>query len=425
MTTRAARRRRTRPLQNGAHRAQPPAERISKPRSWTERALLAIGRDRPLHGTRQDLDAVEDLRDEQLSSLDEWLDTELSGEPSRAQVSARLLIGGHGSTPFDCWREAAWWLARVDDSPEDLWARARADLERGAQVDLTGTTSSRPARIRRPFARRRRTLRPNAATSPSPLTEHESSTLDAAVPDATPGTAPPPSDPSSGVAPDDSRDAAISSLQEEVDQLRRNANSAEEELAARDAELDQVRENFRLVVAGQAKAIALPDVSPLMPARATKPSNPVSTAGALTMLTMLHTARENCPNLVFLPEAEKSAARSPYHTPEDAIPAFHALNELAAARRAGPLGQRIEQWMRDRGVDFTLHESRATMAIAEDERTFIYKDCEYVMENHVRIGIGPDPRRHLRIHCAWEPEEEVWLIGHIGAHLTTRQTKNL
>ncbi len=146
-------------------------------------------------------------------------------------------------------------------------------------------------------------------------------------------------------------------------------------------------------------------------------SAPADVAGAVRIARMRFPAR-----LHFLPKAIESAGESNYRDPEKVLATFEALAKLGDERAAGPLGKRVEEWLREQGITYSPHESQTTMGMFGGERTYRYRNETLTMEPHIKIGIGPNPREHLRIHLAWHEEESRWIIGHVGRHLTNTKT---
>ena len=190
------------------------------------------------------------------------------------------------------------------------------------------------------------------------------------------------------------------------------AATLEARVATIEAERDQLQRNFRDMRSGAlvngAASSGQDDVE--------KPS-PVNVAGAVKIAQLEFPDR-----LCFLPEAIKSAADSNYLYPDDVYAAFEALAELAGERAAGSLGRRVQDWLRERGFDYAAHESQTTMGMYGGERTYRYGGAKIAMEEHIKFGVGPDPRLHLRIHLWWHDGESRWIIGHVGRHLTNTKT---
>ena len=197
--------------------------------------------------------------------------------------------------------------------------------------------------------------------------------------------------------------AAAADLETQVEGLRAR-------LAAKADELQQVQQNWRLALsADQANGSGGSESAgePLL----------VDVLGAVERARLRFGTR-----LHFLPEAIDSASESTSLYPAKVYGALAALDQLAEARKAGPLGKSVKDWLGERGFDYAAHESPTTMKMYGDERTYRYGRARVTMEEHIRFGAGMDPRHHLRIHLAWHEGESRWLIGHVGRHLTNTKT---
>ena len=197
--------------------------------------------------------------------------------------------------------------------------------------------------------------------------------------------------------------ATAAELETQVEGLRAR-------LAAKEDELQQVQQNWRLALgADQANGSGGSESAeePLL----------VDVLGAVERARLRFGTR-----LHFLPEAIDSAGESTFLYPAKVYGALEALDQLAEARKAGPLGKSVKDWLGERGFDYAAHESPTTMKMYGDERTYRYGRARVTMEEHIRFGTGMDPRHHLRIHLAWHEGESRWLIGHVGRHLTNTRT---
>ena len=194
-----------------------------------------------------------------------------------------------------------------------------------------------------------------------------------------------------------------------------NADSlAEEERLKREdieAQYEQLSKNYQQLASAGSRSDFL------SPRGETDSATPTDVAGAVQIARMRYPAR-----LHFLPKAIEAAGESNYRDPEKVLATFEALAKLGDERAAGPLGKRVEEWLREQGITYSPHESQTTMGMFGGERTYRYKNETLTMEPHIKIGIGPNPREHLRIHLTWHEEESRWIIGHVGRHLTNTKT---
>ena len=192
-----------------------------------------------------------------------------------------------------------------------------------------------------------------------------------------------------------------------VDGLTAQLERAESERDAFRKEKERLESNFRLVgVGGEAPGELRAESSAEVPS--------VSAAVEL--------ADRRFGTLVFLREARESAGDSNYQQPAKIFQAFEALAELAGRRADGTLNRSISDWLKERGFNYTAHESKTTMGKWGGQRTFRYNGSRITMEEHIKFGIGPDPANHLRIHLTWDDPGGRWVIGHVGRHLTNTKT---
>ena len=130
-------------------------------------------------------------------------------------------------------------------------------------------------------------------------------------------------------------------------------------------------------------------------------------------------AAENLSGLCFFPNAFKSAKSENTRGYDKHAPlifdAVRVLNECAEKRGKGGLGMGLEQWFRNRSVDFS-DESKATKREFANERRF--EDDETgehtLMTRHIKLL-----HNDIRIHVKWDKQNSKYLIGHIGEHLPT------
>lgn len=138
-----------------------------------------------------------------------------------------------------------------------------------------------------------------------------------------------------------------------------------------------------------------------------------------TVAMAVATAGANLPQIRFLPSAHESADDSPYHDPKAVYEALEALQECAAARRQGPLGQSVADWFGERGVDYAAHLSQTTKGKWGDQYRFLDPDSgeRRLIQPHIRLGTAGDPVNCLRIHMEWDESAAEWVVGHVGRHL--------
>lgn len=134
-------------------------------------------------------------------------------------------------------------------------------------------------------------------------------------------------------------------------------------------------------------------------------------------------ARENLDNLRFLPNAFRSARKSPFLDRDKLYETLEILDECgqALANGNGTLGMSVENWLGGRSVDYSPFESESTMNKYGDQRVFRDGRRGITMQEHIKLGGGGnhDPQIVMRLHFIWDASEKKWLVGHVGCHLQT------
>ena len=210
-------------------------------------------------------------------------------------------------------------------------------------------------------------------------------------------------------------EAKLAEVSGERDDLSSKVDGLELQLAEVEARADDLeKENRQLNHSLSAHRLAGGEASGER--RAESAAEVASVAGAVEL------ADRRFGSLAFLREARVSAEDSNYQQPAKVFQAFEALDELARRRADGTLNRSIGDWLKERGFNYTAHESKTTMGKWGGQRTFRHNGAKITMEEHIKFGIGPDPANHLRIHLTWDDAESRWLIGHVGRHLTNTKT---
>lgn len=109
-----------------------------------------------------------------------------------------------------------------------------------------------------------------------------------------------------------------------------------------------------------------------------------------------------------------------YERPRDIYDAFVALDELARQRADGGIGGRVEDWLKARGIKYAPKESQTTRS----ERWFFDEVIQEkaLFEEHLKFGMGQDPRYCQRIQMAWDADAGEWVIAYVGEHLDNTKT---
>ena len=123
----------------------------------------------------------------------------------------------------------------------------------------------------------------------------------------------------------------------------------------------------------------------------------------------------------FFSLAEQMARGSEFPRPNDVYEVLRTLDDCASERARSSLGKDVQDWLSERGIEYSPHESPTTMGKYGDKRIFHddVKKKRREMPAHIKIGGGTGEHNQLRIHLMWDDSEEKWLIGYIGRHLPT------
>ncbi len=119
-------------------------------------------------------------------------------------------------------------------------------------------------------------------------------------------------------------------------------------------------------------------------------------------------------NVRFFSDAFESSRKSQFRRPQEIYEALAVLDRCAIEIEKGSLGTSVTEWLEQRGITYTPHESERVGAMYRSERIFSDRttgDSKY-MPAHIKIGGG-----EVRIHVIWVAEERKWWIGHVGIHL--------
>ena len=119
--------------------------------------------------------------------------------------------------------------------------------------------------------------------------------------------------------------------------------------------------------------------------------------------------------LRFLSSAAEFAKQSPFLRPDEVHRVFEALDGCASERQSASLGRSVQEWLKEKGIDYTPHESPATMGKYGKKRQFFDKrqGCRVEMQEHIKVGDGADGNKKLRIHIHWQEDEKKWLTGYM------------
>lgn len=180
-----------------------------------------------------------------------------------------------------------------------------------------------------------------------------------------------------------------------------------------------LRENAAALVAHGAWLNSAPASQAPSPAATSEPLVPASVEEAVRK------ADATSQSLRFLPSAYSSAAASPYKQPERVLEALTALDEVASIWAetvgSGKAGGSVRQLFKARGFDYADDVSQTSKGRWGSEYTATYGGQEVDISPHITLG-AKQPDTCLSIHWAWNKEEKVALVAHVGRHKTNTRT---
>ena len=151
-----------------------------------------------------------------------------------------------------------------------------------------------------------------------------------------------------------------------------------------------------------------------------------------TVYDVVEYAKGSMDLLRFFSYATETAKGASYFPrPNDVHDALKALDDCAKKRiTSGSLGKDVAEWLREKGIEYSPHESITAIGKYGAKRTFRddLKKAHVKMPAHIKLGGGLGEQNQLRIHLIWgeeaESDEKKWLIGYIGRHLPTAKSPN-
>lgn len=212
--------------------------------------------------------------------------------------------------------------------------------------------------------------------------------------------------------------ARLSALVEEA----RIAPEWQEELERAWSELDRLREEN----ADLARRLAIANENLRAMSAHRHPSvrdDDGETIGAeerpLTTVTQaVERARTECDRLVFLDECFESARRATYRQPRRVYDALTAMNEVAGEWARGELSSGFRDAFSKRGFEFAAQMSPTTRGKYGHEYERTYKGRTILLRPHLSLGRG-SPVACCRIYFHLDEDERLFVVGHVGNHLST------
>jgi hypothetical protein len=146
--------------------------------------------------------------------------------------------------------------------------------------------------------------------------------------------------------------------------------------------------------------------------------DPVDAGSNGTLGEVVQRAKASRRHLVFLPEAERSAAQWRYDRSDLVEADLERLDGVAAAWAAGRLHADFATVCRERGLDWVRDVSATAKQKFAEDYLRVYRGRPIMLGPHLRR----DGRQLLRVYCYLDEEEHRVVVGHVGRHLRDRTT---
>ena len=128
-------------------------------------------------------------------------------------------------------------------------------------------------------------------------------------------------------------------------------------------------------------------------------------------------ARAECERLVFLDDSIESARRAGYRQPGRVYKALLAMDEVAEEWGRGQLPTGFHDAFAERGFDFAAHVSPTALGKHGHEYERTYEGRTITMGPHLALGRG-SPVTCCRIYFHLDEEKRIFVVGHVGRHLS-------
>jgi hypothetical protein len=137
-----------------------------------------------------------------------------------------------------------------------------------------------------------------------------------------------------------------------------------------------------------------------------------------TLGDVVQRAKATRHHLVFLPEAERSAAQWRFDRADLVEGDLERLDAVAAAWAAGRLNADFATACRECGLDWVRDVSATAKQKFADDYVRVYQGRPIMLGPHLRR----DGRQMVRIYCYLDEAEHRVVVGHVGRHLRDRTT---
>lgn len=144
--------------------------------------------------------------------------------------------------------------------------------------------------------------------------------------------------------------------------------------------------------------------------------SPPKSAPPGSMSEALELAKAACPNLLFLPEADRSAANSPFRRPGDVLEGVRAADEIVRRWRNGELTAGVHAALKEMPFRYGSDISPTAKAKYGSHYVVQYNGGEVTLGPHLKFG-KKSPEFCARVYWYVDDEQPTFVVGHFGRHL--------
>lgn len=291
-----------------------------------------------------------------------------------------------------------WPRWRSDDPPRRHWRWSAAEVQRGAPrpefaqtlagrlFAVAATHVAEPPLRNRLRAAQARTQRARIATR---MQQYERLAAESAV---APGAT------AAGVdltAKVDRLERRAELMESDLETVLTDYDAAVDEIEALERELRSEREDNDRLITG------LADLGTAVP----------PTKGPRDLAAAVHEASRRSTEVIYLPEAVASAARSQARNPGKVLDKLLALDRVARRRRVGHLAGALGSELRNAGLDWAGGVGQQAARKYADRYTVRWRGEHIALGPHLKI------EGSLRVYCHLAEHDSIIVVGHVGEHL--------
>ena len=151
----------------------------------------------------------------------------------------------------------------------------------------------------------------------------------------------------------------------------------------------------------------------------------VPTDEPASVVAAVELAEASTQHLLYLPSAIESAKESPYRSPDRALEALQAIDEVAGLWIAGLNGAKnpgpLKLLFKQRGFEYKDDVSQTSRGKWSEEYSASYDGRPIDISPHITIG-AKQADTCLSIHMHWDKESKKVIVAHIGRHKINTKT---